>query len=55
MKKPRVEIVQIVTDIPNAIIVDGKRLKRIIERKDAMKIHFFFIGLTLGYFIPKLF
>jgi len=58
MEQRRVEIVEIHSDIPNAIIVDGKKLKQVIEQREAhhsnWKIHLFFIGMVVGYTLTKL-
>jgi len=58
MEQKRVEIVTIETNIPNAIILDGKLLRESMERREShhknWRIHIFFIGTIVGFIFTKL-
>jgi len=58
MEHKRVEIVTIETNIPNAIVLDGKLLQESMERREShhknWRIHIFFIGMIIGFLLTKL-
>jgi len=53
-KENYVEVFPYKTDIPNAILVDGKRLEQEIIRIRTQRIHSFFIGILIGFTLVKL-
>jgi len=59
MEQKRVEIAKIKTNIPNAIVLDGKLLRQSMDRREShhqnWRIHIFFIGTVVGFLLTKIF